>query len=156
MQNISSVGAFYAGIGPFYSKHNLLIKILIRYAHAADPVYYLRLSSLRQLNTETRFCSLYRAQTPRPTTQAQGTKGTQGPNPKGPRGTKGPRDQRARGQGPGTKGIGAKGGQRGPSGPLGYFRSYSEWMVITSACSEWKAISNNTKSCWLGRFRTKP
>ena len=27
MQNISSVGAFYAGIGPFYSKHNLLIKI---------------------------------------------------------------------------------------------------------------------------------
>ena len=24
MQNISSVGAFYAGIGPFYSKHNLI------------------------------------------------------------------------------------------------------------------------------------
>ena len=25
LQNISSVGAFYAGIGPFYSKHRILV-----------------------------------------------------------------------------------------------------------------------------------
>ena len=37
MQNISSVGAFYAGIGPFYSKHNLLIKIPLHCTEGRNP-----------------------------------------------------------------------------------------------------------------------
>ena len=46
--------------------------IQIRYAHTRRPIYHIRQTSLRQQSLETPFCSLYRAQTPRPTTQAQG------------------------------------------------------------------------------------
>jgi hypothetical protein len=54
--------------------------IQIRYAHTRRPVYHIRQTSLRQQSLETPFCSLYRAQTPRPTTQAQGPKdGAHGP-----------------------------------------------------------------------------
>ena len=35
--------------------------ILYAYAQPADPVYFLRPSSIRQLNRETPFCSLYKA-----------------------------------------------------------------------------------------------
>ena len=30
LQNISSVGAFYAGIGPFYSKHRISVPVVTR------------------------------------------------------------------------------------------------------------------------------
>ena len=49
--------------------------IQIRYAHTRRPIYHIRQTSLRQQSLETPFCSLYRAQTPHPTTQAQGAKG---------------------------------------------------------------------------------
>ena len=102
------------------SRLNLSIKIPIRSAHAADLDHSLRQSSLRHLNLETPFCRLYRAQTPRPTTQAQGAKGTKGPRdqrvPKGPRDPKGSRVPKETQRGPkGTQGR-PKGTQGGPKG----------------------------------------
>ena len=89
--------------------------ILLRYAHTRRPVYYLRLSSIRQLNSDTPFCSLYRAPTPRPTTQAQGAKGTQGP--RGPKGSKGPEGGQGDPRDPRAPSAPLGGG--GPWGPLG-------------------------------------
>ena len=86
------------------------VSILIRSAQPADQLNYLRPNSLRQLKLETPFCRLYRAQTPRPTTQAQGPKGPKGQDKgtKGPKGPKGPK---------GTKGT--QGTQRDPRDPKG-------------------------------------
>ena len=58
--------------------------IQIRYAHTRRPIYHIRQTSLRQQSLETPFSSLYRAQTPHPTTQAQGAKGWAHGGPLGP------------------------------------------------------------------------
>ena len=82
---------------------------LYAYAHAADPEYSLRQSTLRQLSFETLFCRAYLIEIP----WGGGPKGTQG-DPMGPKETQGdPKEPK------GTQGEGTQGGPRGPKGAFG-------------------------------------
>ena len=108
-------------------------KIHIRSAHAADPVYSLRQNPLRQLNFETPFPRFYRAQ------KTGGTDGACAPfgERRALRARTGGRALRARSL-----------GGMGPWGPLGLFRSHSEWKAISNgellrkeAHSEMKTVS---------------
>ena len=129
------------------------------YAHAADPEYSLRQSTLRQLSFETPFCRPYLIEIP----GRGGDPGEpRGWDPRGPKGTKGePRGPKG-GQGEtkgtqrnprGTKGRGPKGTQRGqgdpraPSAPLGGNGPMGPFGVIPKPFRmesnfEWKVITN--------------
>ena len=116
------------------------------YAHAADPEYSLRQSTLRQLSFETPFCRPYVIEIPGrggDPGEPRGPKGTQGearegqgdpkePKGRGPKGTQG-------GQGD-PRAPSAPLGGNGPMGPFGVipkpFRMESnfEWKVVTNLC----------------------
>ena len=70
---------------PFRSPPVWRRSTLLRYAHAADPVYFLRQNSFRHLTFETPFCRFYLSGHPTPTPPPKGTRG-----PKGPLGRMGP------------------------------------------------------------------
>ena len=122
-----------------------IYKSLYAYAHAADPEYSLRQSTLRQLSFETPFCRPYLIEIP-------GRGGDPG-EPRAPKGTQwDPRGGKGRPRGPkGTQGEprggdprvpkGAKGTQgrlrrpwegMGPWGHLGLFRSHFESKAISN------------------------
>ena len=113
---------------------------LYAYAHAADPEYSLRQSTLRQLSFETLFCRAYLIEIP----WGGGPKGTQG-DPMGLKGTQGdPKESK------GTQGEGTQGGQgdpRAPSAPLGGNGAMGPFGVIPKPFRieshfEWKVITN--------------
>ena len=87
---------------------SLSIKSIYAYAHAADPVNSLRRNSLRHQTLETPLCRFYKV--PIPWTQRHPRDPTPTPTPQ----------------------PSAPFGVRGPRGPLGLFRSHSEWKVISS------------------------
>ena len=110
--------------------------IPLRSAHTRRPAYTLRLYLFLHQSLETQHCRPYLIEIPGG--GARDPKGTQGDQmgPKG--GARGP--QRA---------PSAPFGGMGPWGPLGLFRSHSEWSVIpkpvrrpfrTDGPSEWKVI----------------
>ena len=95
---------------------HLLIKIPIRYAHAADPEYSLRASSLPIAYLETPFCEPLQGSFPTPPIP---TSHPHPPTPP-PRALRGPR------------------GPKGPWGPLGIIPK----LFRMESCSEWMAISS--------------
>ena len=125
---------------PYSTKYCSSLIPRYAYAHAADPEYSLRQSTLRQLSFETLFCRAYLIEIPWGGDPRE-PKGTQW-DPRGPKGTQ--RNPR------GPKGRGPKGGQgdpRAPSAPLGGNGAMGPFGVIPKPFRieshfEWKVITN--------------
>ena len=107
---------------PDCTKINYIYKSLYAYAHAADPEYSLRQSSLRQPSFEALFSRPYLIEIP-----------GRGGDPGEPRGPKGTQGEARGGQGDpkepkGNQGEGTQGYPRGPRGPKGAFGALgTEW-----------------------------